>query len=183
MPDNQLLDASMQRALQKVLGEMPDVKPVTMSSSADGMLSRFLYPKNALATASPLTGNITYNPQQMMGRPQGEIENTIAHELTHSRQSQLMPWYKKLATIPEALGEAMGFDEKVPSQIGPNSPLNSSYAWRPRELEAFQTERDRTAKQHLPDIFSDPLTGARDVQLMSERKKGIDTSPSKKVIK
>ncbi len=149
---------------------MPDVKPVTASPASDSFLSKYFFPKSALASANPFTGNITYNESELIGRPQNEIDNTIAHELTHSRQSQLMPWYKKLATVPQAMMEQLGFDEKVPSQIGPNSPLNTPYAWRPRELEAFQTERDRTLKNRLTDIYSDPMTGARDIQLMPESK-------------
>ena len=160
-PDsNQVLDESMQRALQKVLKEMPDVNPVTVSPSNSSLLSRIMMPRNTFATTNPFTGNISYNPEAMQGQSQQMIENTLAHELTHSRQAQQTPWYKT------ALG-LFTPDEKPP--VG-NYSNPEPYYWRPNEMEAFQAERNRARLQKQPDI-PDPVYGSRDIQLPSPRRK------------
>lgn len=151
---NKVLDDSMQRVLQKVLGQMPDVSPITMSSQSPGPLS--IMPKNAMATTNPFTGNIHYNPAMIQGQSQDEIGNTVAHELTHSRQAQNTPWWRT----------AMGLfqpDVKVPQGITPGSTLDNPYVWRPSELEAFQTERNRQMMQPNP---VDPVYGTRDINLV-----------------
>jgi hypothetical protein len=180
MPDNsaikQLLDEQAQAALKKVLGENPDIKPVTISPSGGGILQRLFAPKSSLATTNPFTGNITYDPSQMVGLTQGEVENTVAHELNHSKHFQNMPWYSKIGSV---INQTL-FDDKPPAQgLSKNSPINSNYFWRPEEMEAFQAERDRTAKNRLTDVYTDPMLGTRDIPLFPPRKTGIDTSPSK----
>jgi len=157
----------MQRALAKVLGEMPDVKPVTMSPSDSSILSRLFAPKGSMATTNPFTGNITYNPAAMQGQSQDELENTVAHELTHSRQAQNTPWWKTAANLFKS-------DVTVPAGINQNSPMNNPYVWRPHEMEAFQTERNRAMTQPYP---VEPILGTRDIQLSRPRKQ-IDVGPS-----
>jgi hypothetical protein len=157
----------MQRALAKVLGEMPDVKPVTISPSSSSILSKLFAPKGSMATTNPFTGNISYNPDAFQGQSQDELENTVAHELTHSRQAQNTPWYKTAVNLFRP-------DDNVPTGINQNSPLNTPYYWRPREMEAFQTERNRQTYQPYP---VDPALGTRDIQL-SRPKKQIDVGPS-----
>lgn len=157
----------MQRALAKVQGEMPDVKQVSIGPS--GFLSRLFMPKSTLATTNPFTGNIGYNPEAMAGVGQDELENTIAHELTHVRQTQNVPWYKKIMDMVSPV-------ESTPSIA--SGSMNSPYQWRPSEMEAFQTERDRTLAHHLPDM-RDPQTGMGDIMLVKPRpKKQVQTGPS-----
>lgn len=168
VPQNQVIDESMQRALRKVLAERPDIKPVSVSSSSapSSFLTRMMMPRGSIATTNPFTGNITYNPDMMAGQ---DPEQVMVHELTHSKQAQTTPWYKTAMSL-------FSPDEKVPSGISPNSSLNDPYQWRPRELEAFQAERDRSSSMGMST--PDPVTGARDIQLPSMKKRGIDTTPS-----
>jgi len=166
----------MQRAMTKVMGEYPDTKPVTLSPSSGGLgsfLTGLMMPRGALAVTNPFTGNITYDPNMMSGQSPTEQEQTIAHELTHSRQAQTTPWWKT----------AMGMfqpDAKVPAGVPKNSPMNDPYYWRSSEMEAYQTERDRAQRTHIP-YYVDPVTGSRDLWLPNQRR-GIDTSPSPQVI-
>lgn len=166
---NRVLDESMHRALTKVQSEMPDVKPVTLSPSSSSLLSGFMMPRATLATTNPFTGNITYSPEANYGVGDSEMEQTMAHELTHSRQAQNTPWYRTLL-------DAYKPDAKVPQEITPGSTLDNPYLWRPNEMEAFQTERNRAMNQGLDT--ADPVTGARDIMLPKDKKKGIDTTPS-----
>lgn len=168
---NRLIDESMQRAYQKVSGEMPDVKPVSVTPRQSSFLTNLFMPRGAYAVTNPFTGNITYNPDMMVGQSPVDMEQTLAHELTHTRQTQNQPWYKTIA-------EMFMPDEKVPAGIPASSSLNNPYYWRPREMEAFQAENDRTRKLGLP-IYSDPVLGTRDIMLPPEKKKsGIDTGPN-----
>jgi hypothetical protein len=156
----------MQRALRKVQGENPDVKPVSISSSDSSLMNRLFAPKGAMATTNPFTGNIHYNPKQLQGIGQDELENTVAHELTHSRQAQNTPWYKTVAGL-------FSPDETVPQ--GAPSSMDTPYHWRPQELEAFDAERARTLSHHLP-WMRDPVTGMGDIQLMKQKVKVGPTS-------
>src|SRR5262245_11211460 len=163
---NKLIDESMQRAYKKVAGEMPDVKPVSVSPGT-GILSKLFLPRSAQAVTNPFTGNITYDPAAMAGIDPNEMENTLAHELTHVRQTQNMPWYK-------VLGSMISPVESTPDIA--SGSMNSPYAWRPSEMEAFQSERDRTLSHHLPNM-RDPQTGMGDIQLVRPRKKSaVDTA-------
>lgn len=148
MPDkNKTLDESAQRAIAKVRGEMPDVSNVSVNPSSSNMLARFFMPKQSIATTNPFTGNVTYNPDQLTGMSQGEIENTIAHELTHSRQAAAEPFYKVL--------------------MNALNPMRPDYYDRPEELVAFQAEKDRTLAKHLS--VPDPITGNRDIPLPRDK--------------
>lgn len=150
---NKILDDSMQRVLQRVLGQMPDVNPVTLSAGSPNPISM---PRGAMATTNPFTGNIRYNPEMMQGQSPDEIGNTVAHELTHSRQAQNTPWWRTAMSLFQP-------DVKVPQGITPGSTLDNPYVWRPSELEAFQTERNRQMMQPNP---VDPIYGTRDINLV-----------------
>jgi len=145
MPDNgnKPIDDAVARALLKIHGEMPDVNP-TVTPSTGSILTRFLMPRGSLAVTNPFTGNITYNPEAMQGMNQNEIENTLTHEMTHSRQAQTTPFYQVLFN---ALKQGLG--------------MGYSYNQRPEEMEAFQAERNRTLAQHLP-WMRDPQSGMGD---------------------
>jgi hypothetical protein len=158
----------MQRAYAKVSGEMPDVKPVTVSPRNSSLLTKYFMPKGAFAVTNPFTGNITYDPNALQGQSQNSMENIMAHEMTHSRQAQETPWYKTIMNM-------MTPDEKVPEGITQGGPLDNPYYWRPHEMEAFQNEQDRMIRQHQPYQQS-PITGAMDINLPAQQ--GIDTAPS-----
>jgi len=152
---NKVLDESMQRALQKVLGEMPDVKRVSATPRGSSFMSKMFMPRGANAVTNPFTGNITYNPEMMQDMNSDELEQTMAHELSHVRQTQNIPWWK-------IASEILAPDEKVPP--GQTYPKDDPYYWRPREMEAFQFERDRANRLKLPNQV-DPVLGTRDIPL------------------
>lgn len=170
---NKLLDESMQRALAKVQAENPSTKKVSVSPSdaPSNFITRMMMPRGSMATTNPFTGNITYNRDAMQGQSPFDMEQTLTHELTHTRQTQDTPWYKIASSL-------FAPDEKVPAGISPNSPLNDPYQWRPREMEAFQNERDRATRMGKP--ISDPVLGSMDIPLPSM---GVNTAPSSDKLK
>lgn len=127
---------------------MPDVKKVKVSPRESSFLTRFMMPRGATAVTNPFTGNITYNPEVMAGYTPDELEQVIAHELTHVRQTQNTPWWKTAGEI-----FSMPFEEE--------------YYKRPREMEAYQAERDRATRLKLPNMV-DPVHGTRDIYLRPE---------------
>lgn len=151
----------MQRTLAKVQGEMPDVKRVTVTPSDSSFLSRLMMPRGAEATTNPFTGNISYSPTTMRGMDPMGMEQTMTHELTHSRQAQNTPWYRTML-------DAFKPDITVPSGITSGSVMDNPYLWRPNEMEAFQSERDRVKRLGLS--MPDPVTGARDIILPKSRR-------------
>ena len=174
---NKVLDESMQRAYAKVSAEMPDVKKVSVTPSTS-LLGRFFMPRGAMAVTNPFTGNVMYNPDAMQGQNQDDLEQTIAHELTHTRQMMSEPWTTKAMDIVKSLNP--WGDEKVPEGIQKGSILDNPYYWRPREMEAFQAERDRAQRMKIP-WYRDPVLGTGDIMLPSPPKKkqpGVDTGPS-----
>lgn len=153
---NRVIDDSMNRVLAKIQGENPDVKKVTVSPTQSSFLTKIFMPRGANAVTNPFTGNITYNPEMMEGMSPEEKEQVMSHELTHVRQTQKVPWHKLVAEILKP-------DETPPP--GQNFPLNDSYYWRPREMEAFQAERDRATRLKTPN-YIDPVLGTRDIPLI-----------------
>lgn len=147
---NRLLDESMQRAYAKVSQEMPDVKRVSVTPSTSNFLTGMMMPRGSMAVTNPFTGNITYNPDAMQGQSQDELEQILAHEMTHTRQTQGMPWYQVIKN-------------KIFNNTNPPATqhgfFDNSYSWDPNEMEAFQTERNRRPN------FPDPIYGTRDIVL------------------
>lgn len=124
---------------------MPDVSNVSIEPA--GFFGKLLGGQ-AIATTSPWTGNVTYNPDIMSKLRPEEVENTLTHELTHSRQILGTPaWQRPINVIKSLLP---GFDEP--------------YYQRPREMEAWQAERDRSMRLGLRDM-TDPQTGGQDIEL------------------
>jgi len=109
------------------------------------------------ALTNPFTGNVSYNPTALYGQSQEDINNVLAHELTHTQQVRSQPWYRR--AVSGLIGSG-SWD--YPVQPGQQVPSN--YQPNPQELEAFQTESDRTLSQHLPSTS--------DVWLQPDRKKG-----------
>lgn len=173
----------MQRAYSKVSKEMPNVKKISVSPSNSSLLTKVFTPRGANAVSNPFTGNMTYNPAMIndMGYSQFDKEQILAHEMTHTAQTQDMPWYKKLGDMwGQQAGEMV--HNTVPQGIRPDSVLNNPYYWRPHELEAYQAERDRATRLKQPN-YVDPILGTRDIQLFPERNKAIDTGPTSALLK
>jgi hypothetical protein len=144
------------KLIKKVQTENPDVANASFSEA--GPWARLLANKRARAIANPFTGNVTYFPERMATMSDPEAENTFTHELQHTRQIRGMNPLQRLMMV----GRSM-----IPG-------AEESYGERPRELEAFQSEKDRTARLKLN--VPSPYTGARDIQLppMSSRRQNLD---------
>ena len=140
------------KAIKKVKQEMPDQAATSVEPS--GFLGRFMS-RGANASTNPFTGSVNYNPDVMQRLSPDEMENTFAHELTHSRQIQAKPWLQRFTDV----GKSM-----LPGFLGGGE---EEYYQRPREMEAFQAERDRTASHNLRGMPS-PTTGQNDIDLPSE---------------
>lgn len=133
------------KSIQKVREEQPDVSGVSIEPS--GFFGK-LFGGRATATASPWSGDISYNPDNMSGMSPDQIENILTHELTHSRQIQNTPYLSRFTNVLKSM--IPGMDE--------------SYYNRPREMEAYQSERDRSSRLGLPNM-ADPVTGRKDIEL------------------
>lgn len=137
---------------------MPDVRQSVSVSPTNQWMDRLLgIPKGTVATTNPFTGNISYDPTLMGAMGQDELENTLAHEFTHTRQQQAEPWYKVAQRM------FMPHPNMVPQ--GATGQFDTNYYWNPDEMEAYQTERDRASrlKQNVPD----PVYGSTDIPLPS----------------
>lgn len=138
-----------QKSIKKIQKENPDVANVKVKPG--NWFDRMMTGSSVRATASPWTGNVTYFPERMQkeGMSDDQIDNTFHHELQHSRQTLGMNPMQRLMSVGR-------------SMLG-----QEPYGERPRELEAFQAERDRSARLGLR--VPSPYTGARDIQLPAER--------------
>lgn len=139
-------------SIQKIKEENPDQASTPVQPA--GFFGKLLA-GNAEATTSPWTGAVSYNQEKMNNLSAPEQENILTHELVHSRQIQQTPYINRLANFAKSM--IPGMDE--------------SYYNRPREMEAYQAERDRNMRlgQQMPD----PISGAKDIELppVSPRRK------------
>lgn len=142
------------KSIAKIRKEMPDQANTPIEPQ--GFFGRMFTNPQARATASPWTGNVSYNPEAMSQLTPDQADNVFTHELTHSRQVQQMPYLQRLMGV----GRAM-----IPG-------MEENYWQRPRELEAYQAEKDRSTRLGLPNM-EDPISGARDIELPapSQRRK------------
>jgi hypothetical protein len=152
------VDEQVQAAYKKVLGENPNMQPVTVSPRSG--LFGWLTPSMSDATTNPLTGNVTYNPTLMADKTQAQKEQAIAHELSHARDVQNRSLGERLMSLNpfRAVGQ-------TPAGFSRDDPHNNNYMWDPEEMKAFQAERDRANLLRLPNQ-PDPVTGAQDIHLM-----------------
>jgi len=88
--------------------------------------------------------------------------------MTHSRQAQILLGINCYGLFTP--------DEKVPSTIKPGSALDNPYFWRPEEMQAFQTEKNRIASQNQP-FARDPMTQQPEYSTNYSRKQGINVAP------
>jgi hypothetical protein len=160
MPNEQ--EKRVQAARLKILAEMPDVNQgVTVSPSNKFWDTLMGIPRNAAAVTSPFTGNVSYNPDLISSMSQDELENTLTHEFTHTKQAAAEPWY----SIAKKM--FMPHPNMVPE--GAKGPYDNNYYWNPDEMAAFQAERDRSSRLKLNT--SDPVYGSMDIPLPKTRKK------------
>jgi|SRR5882672_7624015 len=132
-------------AIKKVKGEQPDQADTSVEPR--GLFGRLLG-GNSQATTNPFTGSISYNPEALNKLSPPELENLMVHELTHSRQVQQTPYLQRLGSVMQSMIPGIG---------------NEDYYQRPREMEAFQAERNRSMQQG--QSVPDPASGATDINL------------------
>lgn len=145
--------AKARLALQQEMPEAAsaDIQPMGTTDKIAAWLKQHM---PVVGTEQPIGAStrgqsIRYNPANLAGQSQSQIEDMIAHELMHTRQNA---------------GPAQ------PSPIG-----GFTYGQDPKELEAYQFEHDRARAQgRTPDIGPSflPSTMARqtgDIQLPSTR--------------
>lgn len=153
--------AAQQGRLDRAYGEaqrqMPGLKPVKVGLGG-GMPSRHE------AETSMFSGNVTFNQDRLDDLSDPELAETMTHELTHARQAQNTPILQKFYN--RVFGS--GPDEEVPAEAKGGS-LDDPYYWRPRELEAFQAERERMGKSGR-SLQRDPMSGHYDIFLPPERR-------------
>ena len=144
MPDPlQTVAQQVALAKAKMAQEYPDQAGASIEPM--GAIGRF-FAGPSYARTNPFTGNVSLNEPAMQGLSQNEVDQILAHELTHTRQAQAMPLSQKLMLPINGLMNSLG--DLTGGKIG------TPYAQRPEEMEAFGTEADRANAQHL-DIPGD----------------------------
>lgn len=177
-PSDPAFDARMNLAKQKMQQEMPNEMANT-SIEPIGPIGRMGYGiLNKVIGAAPVAttsrfGGITYDPTQAKDMNQNELEDTLAHELTHVKQIRDIPLWKRLseAFLPSP-DEGLPEESKKALRM---SGWDPAYRGKSSEMEAYQTEDQRRMKR------GDIMRPGEDIQLFSNRKKqsGIKTGPSK----
>lgn len=144
MPDR----ADPSRSLTHLESEFPGatrvpVKRMSLLQRGLGKLAPLIGGEEPVAAAGLLGSSILVNPNAMP-TSQDELDDVMAHELTHIQQ-------RKRMGLPRYL-----FEQKVRPWLAP-------YAERPLEQEAMQVEIDRSLRPsrhrgdiHLPSASSTP---------------------------
>jgi hypothetical protein len=177
-PSDPEFDARMNLAKQKMQQEMPNemgqasIEPTGLFGSMKDALVKRVIGGTPVATTSPF-GSITYNKEQLAPMSQNELEDTLAHELTHVGQYAQQPMWKNLmqSVMPQQ-------NEGLPAETSKALRMQGwdpAYRGRAAEMEAYGTEQQRqlNTQRGFPGY---------DIQLTSPAKKKSITSPSSKVL-
>lgn len=178
-PSDPAFDKRMQLAKSKMQQEMPNemagtsIEPTGLFGSLKDKLVAKVIGGTPVATTSPFH-SITYNQDQLSGMSQNELEDTLAHELTHVGQYNRQPMWKNLvqSVLPTQ-------DEGLPEETKKSlvsQGWDPAYRGRAAEMEAYGTEQQRQLNrgQGFPGY---------DINLRSDKKKVINTAPSKSLAK
>jgi hypothetical protein len=179
-PSDPAFDARMNLAKQAMTNEMP-TQMAGASIEPTGFIGRMmdsavskLIGGTPVATTNPF-GGISYNPEQLKGMNQNELEDTLAHELTHVGQFQQMsPWEKFKSSLLPAADEGLPEETKKAFRMQGYDP---AYRGKSTEMEAYNTEQQRQLKrgQGFPGY---------DIDLRPPvNKSNVNTAPSSKVLK
>lgn len=139
-------------AIKKIRTENPDI-PEDTSVLPAGPIGRF-FMGHSNAITNPFTETVYYNQPSTDQMTQDELENTIHHEFQHVRQLEPQSYWQRFKNVASSM---VGMD-----------PEGSDYWQRPRELEAYQAENDRTRNLGLQHVRTDPRTGRGDIELPSD---------------
>ena len=183
-PSDPEFDKRMLAAKQKMQLEMPsemaaaDIQPTGMFGSLKDALVKRMIGGVPVATTGPF-GGITYNKELLSAMPQNELEDTLAHELTHV--GQYSGGQPSISTGHGIMNVIKGMipqrDEGLPEETKKAFRMQGydpSYRGKSTEMEAYGTEQQRQLKrgQGFPE----------DIQLRKPYKKPnsvISTGPSK----
>ena len=183
-PSDPEFDKRMALAKQVMTQEMPsemtaaNIQPMGMFGKISGRLSQVIKGNEPNAVTGP-SGGISYNPSTMSKMSQNDIEDVLAHELTHVGQFQKMgPIQRYLTPVVEGTKSLLGMER----DLVPQASLDAyrKMGWDPNyrgyipEVEAFQTENERKMKRGEG-------SPGYDIQLPSPRKQQINTGPSSKI--
>jgi hypothetical protein len=128
MPDinSQIEQAKQALKTQGYPVDQGDIQPM-------GFLDKLMgNDKRTYATTSPWTGKVSYSPETLGTLGQNDINSTLAHELTHTKQVQNLPFMDRMVN---------GLKSFLPQP---------AYHDRPNEQEAFQAEKDYGLANHIP---------------------------------
>ena len=142
------LDKKIALARQNLTRDMPNemkaanIQPTGILGRMKDRLVTAVTGGTPNATTDPF-GNITYNPKLLSPMSQPEIEDILAHELTHVGQYQRQPMWKNLvgSVLPERNEGLPAETAKAFRMEGWSDP--EKYRGRASEMEAFSTEQQR----------------------------------------
>lgn len=178
-PADPEFDRRLELAKQAMQREMPNemaqanIKPVGIIG---GMVNRLLPAGgNPVATTNPL-GSITYNPTLLKQLSQPEMEDVLAHELTHVKQYMDKPLVSRLlsSVLPQR-------DEGLPEETVKSLRMQgwenpAEYRGKSYEMEAYDAE----AQRKLRTGRGEP---GYDIQLFPAKKTGPSSQMLKKMVK
>jgi len=186
-PSDPEFDRRMTLAKSRMQQEMPNemanssIEPTGFFGGLKDFLVKKAIGGVPVATTSPF-GNITYNKEQLAGMSQNELEDTLAHELTHVGQySQQVanpgdkPTLSTGHGIMNVIKNIIPQDEGLPAETKhfySSHGYDPSYRGSSAEMEAYQKEDQR--KMSRGDI----LRPGDDIFLPSSKKTKFNVSPS-----
>lgn len=170
-------DQRMNLAQERMRKEMPtemagaSIKPTGLFGGLKDKLVQKAIGGIPVATTGPF-GGITYNKDLLKEMSQNEMEDTLAHELTHAGQYQKTPIMQRLlqSIMPQR-------DEGLPEETKKSYRMQGydpAYRGKSVEMEAYQTETERKIKR------GEGFPGY-DINLPSNNKKRLNTGPSSKI--
>lgn len=184
-------DKRMGLAQSKMRQEMPNemananIQPTGLFTGLTNRLKGQSAGGNVVATTGPF-GGISYSKDLLSKMSQNELEDTLAHELTHVGQYSapgvnggpptlslshgLMNFAKAL--LPGGTATSEGLPKETMSNYSQHG-WNPDYRGSSAEMEAYGKEDARR------NARGDILRPGDDIQLFSPRKSGINTGPSK----
>lgn len=166
-------DKRMALAQQNMQKEMPNemagtsIQPTGMFGRMKDNLVAKVIGGVPVATTSPFH-SITYNPEIAKGMSQNELEDTLAHELTHVGQYNKQPMWKNLvqSVLPQP-------NEGLPAETAKSYSMQGwdpSYRGKSTEMEAYQAESNRAAARGEGSPY--------DIFLRPAKNKVMNTGPS-----
>jgi len=181
-PSDPEFDKRMSAAKAKMQTEMPNemsaasIEPTGFFGGMKDALVKKAIGGTPVATTGPF-GGITYNKELLAGMSQPELEDTLAHELTHVKQySGGQPQISTGRGLMNVMNNIMPKqDEGLPQETKnfySSRGYDPSYRGSSNEMEAYQAEDQRRMSR------GDIMRPGEDIQLFSPKKKAINTAPS-----